>query len=124
MIEFDADYLLKVRRKALRSKLWFKILNSAERAILTLAPKCVDKIKSPKLTLAVAKIIVKIKQALRSPLNLFRSQVARPIAEKISLIAQKWGNKSAREWAEDPKFITYLAIIKLNENPMLGEFSE
>ena len=118
MIEFDADYLLKVRRKALRSKLWFKILNSAERAILTLAPKCVDRIKSPKLTLALAKIIVKINQALRSPLSLFRSQVARPIAEKISLIAQRWGNKSAREWAEDPKFITYIAVIKFNDNPV------
>lgn len=118
MIEFDADYLLTVRRKALRSKLWFKVLDPAERAILSLAPKCVDKIKSPKLTLAVARIIVKIKQALRSPLDLFRSQVARPIAEKLSLIAQKWGNKSAKKWAEDPNFIKYIAIIKFNDNPI------
>ena len=118
MVEFDADYLLKIRRKALRSKLWFKVLDSAERAILSLTPKCVDKIKSPKLTLAVARIIVKIKQALRRPLDIFRSQVARPIAEKISQIAQKWGNKSARKWAEDPNFTRYIAIIKFNENPI------
>jgi len=118
MVEFNADYLLRIRRKALRSKLWFKVLDSVERAILSLAPKCVDRIKSPKLTLAVARIIVKIKQALRSPLDLFRSQVARPIAEKLSLIAQKWGNKSAWKWAEDPSFIRYIAIIKFNDNPI------
>jgi len=62
----------------------------------------------------VAKIIVKITEALRSPLERFRNQVAAPLAEKISQIAQKWGNSQAENWAWDKGFIQYLAICKFN----------
>ncbi|MBS7633227.1 hypothetical protein KEJ15_06390 [Candidatus Bathyarchaeota archaeon] len=115
MIEFSSSFILSIRQRALRSRIWFKALNSAERAILTLAPKCVDAIKSPLLVDAVAKIIVKVAEALRSPLERFRSQVAAPLAEKISLIAQKWGNTQAKDWAFDKGFVQYLAVCKFND---------
>jgi hypothetical protein len=36
------------------------------------------------------------------------------LAEKLSLIAQGWGNKSASDWTEDPSFVQYLAITYMN----------
>jgi len=115
MVEFSSSFLLSVRQRALRSRVWFKALNSAERAILTLAPKCVDAVKSPMLVDFVAKIIVKVTEALRSPLERFRNQVAVPLAEKISQIAQRWGNVQAKKWASDKGFVQYLAVCKFND---------
>ena len=115
MVVFSSGFLVSVRRRALRGRVWFKVLDGAERAILTLAPRCVEVVRSPMLVDAVAKILVKVAEALRTPLARFRSQVARPLAEKISLIAQKWGNLAAEAWAGDRGFIQYLAVCKFND---------
>ena len=115
MVEFSSSFLLSGRRKALRSRVWFRVLSSTERAILSLAPRCVDVVRSPRLIDIVAKILVKVAEALRTPLERFRSQVAKPLAEKISLVAQKWGNVSAKLWALDKGFIQYLAVCRFND---------
>ena len=118
MIELSSNYIMTVRRKALRGRVWFRFLDAAERAILRLVPRCVDKVRSPRLIDIVAKIIAKISEALRSPLERFRSQVAKPFAEKISLIASKWGNRSAGKWADDLAFIQWIAVNKFNDISM------
>ena len=115
MFRFSSSFLLSLRREAFRRRVWFRVLSSAERAILTLAPKCVDTVKSPVLALAIARIVVKVRKALMSRLAAFRSLVARPLAERLSRIAQKWGYAAAREWAEDEAFINYLAVCKYND---------
>jgi len=115
MVEFSSGFLVSVRRRALRGRVWFRVLDGAERAILTLAPRCVEVVRSPMLVDAVAKILVKVAEALRTPLARFRSQVARPLAEKISLIAQEWGNLAAEAWVRDKGFIQYLAVCKFND---------
>jgi hypothetical protein len=38
----------------------------------------------------------------------------RPIAEKISMIAQAWGNTSAVKWSVDSAFIRFLEVTYLN----------
>jgi len=115
MMDLSSRLILELRRRALRRGMWFKVLDRAERAILDLVPKCVDRPKSPRLIDAIAKIIVKLKAALASPIMKLRSQIGWPLAQKISQIAQKWGNKKAREWAEDKGFIQYWTIIKIND---------
>jgi hypothetical protein len=115
MVEFSSVFLVSVRRKALRGRVWFKVLDRVERAILTLAPRCIEVARSPMLIDALAKILVKVAEALMSPLERFRNQVARPLAGKISLIAQKWGNLDAEAWAFDKGFIRYLAVCKFND---------
>ena len=118
MIEINPTFLTEIRRKAIRKRIWYKTLTQAERAILNLVPKCVKKPKSPKLIDIIAKIIVKIQNALKSKIITLRNQIGRPLAKKISQIAQKWGYNRAKEWAEDPKFIQYLTIIKINDIPI------
>jgi len=118
MIEFGSNLLLELRRKALRRGLWFRVLDRAERAILSLVPKCVDKLRSPKLIDIVARIIVKLKAALSSRVMKLRSQIGRPLAQKMSQIAQSWGYKEAQEWAEDYGFIQYWTVVKMNDIPI------
>ena len=39
----------------------------------------------------------------------------RSLAQKLSWIAQGWGNKSATRWSEDSGFVQYLTIMCLNK---------
>ena len=116
-VRFDASYLAKIRKEAWRKKVWFKSLSRLERNILDLASKCVNKPKSPTLIDILAKIVVKIKKALMSPIFHLIEQVGRPLAKKISKIAKGWGNKDADSWAKDERFIKYLTVIEMNNVP-------
>lgn len=93
-----------MRREALRRRVWFRGLGSTERALLYLVPRCVETAKNATLVDALAKIIVKIRNALKSPITDLVSQVGRPLAMRLSCIAQKWGHEVASEWALDGKF--------------------
>ena len=115
MFKFSSRFILSIRREAFRRRVWFRVLSSAERAILTLTPRCVDTVRSPVLALIIARILAKIKKALMSPLAAFRSLVARPLAERLSRIAQKWGYVGVHEWIWDEGFINYLAVCKYND---------
>jgi hypothetical protein len=41
----------------------------------------------------------------------------RSLAQKLSWIAQGWGNKSAATWPGDPEFVRYLTVMDLNKLP-------
>ncbi len=112
----ETDYLLKLRSRALRNKVWFKCLNRIERALLSLVPRCVKKVKSPTLMCILTQILAKIHSALKNPFEELRSQAAKSLTYKIVPIARSWGNRDAEKWVRDDGFIRFLAIIKLNES--------
>jgi hypothetical protein len=117
MVEFSSAFLLKMRREALRKRVWFKVLDGTERALLYLVPRCMETPKNATLIDALARIIVKIKNALKSRLADLVFQVGKPLAEKLSRVAQEWGHKTACEWARDEGFWNYLTIVNLNGSP-------
>jgi hypothetical protein len=117
MVEFSSAFLLKMRREALRKRVWFKVLDGTERALFYLVPRCMETPKNATLIDALARIIVKIKNALKSRLANLVFQVGKPLAEKLSLVAQEWGHKAACEWARDEGFWKYLTIVNLNSSP-------
>jgi len=49
-----------------------------------------------------------------SLLRAFR-EVGLRLAQKLSLVAQKWGNKFAKSWAFDISFGKFLAVMYINE---------
>jgi hypothetical protein len=114
MLEFSAAFLLELRREALRKRVWFKVLNGTERALLYLVPRCMKTPKNATLIDLLAKVIVKIKNALKSRVANLVFQVGRPLAEKLSLTAQEWGHKTACLWARDEGFWKYLTVVNLN----------
>jgi hypothetical protein len=114
-VEFNSNFLLTMRRHALRRGVWFRVLDNAERAILSLVPRCMEKPRSSRLIDMLAKILVKIENALKSPIADLVSQVGRPLAKTLSRIAQKWGHETAGEWASNEGFWRYLAIESLNK---------
>ena len=77
--------------------------------------KVADTIRSPHLARSILSIAGKLEGLLESKLQRAVREIGLPIARKLSLVAQKWGNVSAEKWAFDDGFARYWAAIKLNE---------
>ena len=110
----DKDGLAKIKTKALRQGVWFRLLSRVERAIVDLTIKVVEKIRSFILARVVSSIVKKLLDSMESKVSRLIREVGPALAQKLSLVAQKWGNQSANHWSDDPGFRQYLAVMYLN----------
>jgi len=106
--------LAKIRAKAIRRGVWFKVLSGAERACMWLAVRVVERVRSLLLAKVLTSIIRKLLSAMESRVLRAIREVGRPLAKKLSQIAQKWGNKPAVQWAHDLSFTQHLAVTYVN----------
>jgi len=106
--------LVMLRVKAFRRRVWFKTLSGMERGLINSVIKVVDKVRSTLLAKVLTSIVKKLLTALESPVTRMMREVGQPLAKKISLIAQSWGNKSASEWVNDKGFVLYLTVATIN----------
>lgn len=102
-----------IKQRALRRAMWFKVLDRVERAIINLAIRCVERVRSQKLTRIMTTIVNKLTDAMKSRFKRLIENVGRPLARKMSQIAKAWGNVSAVRWVEDSGFIQYLAVMQM-----------
>jgi hypothetical protein len=112
--------------KAQRSKAWFR-LKRDERKFMDLVISVVDKVRSFLLAKILSPIIKRLLEALGGAQGVMEAALGevaylmavkgRSLAQKISLIAQGWGNKSAARWPRDLGFVRYLTIVCLNRPP-------
>lgn len=102
--------LMKIKARALRTRVWFRVLSKVERAIVDLTIKCVERIKSQILMETICGIISKILQAHQLKFLARAESVGRQIAEQLSIIAERWGNKSCSSWKHDLSFVRLLGI--------------
>ena len=116
MIQFSLSIneLARIRAKAMRFGIWFKVLSRAERALIDLTLRIVKKVRSLVLAKALASVVKKLLDAMESSVVSFMGMVGRDLAKKVSGLAVKWGNSEALKWAEDPGFIQYLTITEMN----------
>ena len=110
---FGLRDLAKLRLLALRRRVFFRVLNRVERGLIYLAPKVTDCVRSRVLSDALRSIVEKLLDAMESKVERRMRQIGAPLAQKISRIAQTWGNKTAHKWANDPGFIQYLTITRM-----------
>ena len=108
------NVLAKLRVRALRRGVWFRVLTRAERAQMELTMKVVKRIRSHFLAKVVANIVEKLLEAMESRVVRLTREVGSALAHKLSGIAQEWGNNSAREWPADPGFKQYLTVTHMN----------
>lgn len=111
--------LMKVKSRAVRSGIWFKVLSRAERAIVDLTVKCVEQIRSRILAQIISKIISKLLKTLEDEFLTKAERIGCKIVEKLSTIAEKWGNKACSAWRYDKNFIKFLGMNELNNQPLL-----
>lgn len=107
--------LSALKHLALRQRVWFRCLSRIERGIIDLTVQCVDSIRSSKLAKVVTAIVQKLDAAMEGMVDQLVRTVGLPLAQKISMIAEKLGNFSAKSWATDKLFARYLAVMSLNK---------
>jgi hypothetical protein len=107
--------LIKLRLKAIRAGVWFRALPRIDRALVDLTIRVAGSIRSTTLARNILAVIRKLDGLLESRLLRAFRGVAHQLAQKLSLMAQKWGNTSAKSWASDVSFVTFLAVMHINE---------
>jgi hypothetical protein len=102
--------LAKLRLRAIRCGVWFRDLRDVERKLLDLTIAVVERVRSVRLAKVVAGIVERLLLAVEGGLSRLMRVRGRGLAERLSRVAQSWGNKSAVHWATDLGFIEYLAV--------------
>jgi hypothetical protein len=108
--------LAKLRLRAIRRGVWFRDLKDVERKLLDLTIAVVRRVQSVRLARMVSLIVEKLLVAVESRLSRLMRTRGRGVAEKLSRVAQGWGNKSAVRWASDLGFVEYLAVASVNSS--------
>jgi hypothetical protein len=116
----DKTQLIKLKLKAMRSGVWFRALPRIDRALIDLTIKVTRCIRSSILAKSILSITRKLEGLLESRFVRAIREIGFSLAHKLSLFAQKWGNKAAKEWANDFGFVRYLAVMKLNGHSRNG----
>ena len=107
--------LIKLRLKAMRAGVWFRVLPRIDRVLVDLTIKVTSSIRSFTLAKNILAVTRKLEGFLESSLSRAFREVGLPLAQKLSLVAQKWGNTSAESWPSDLSFINFLAVMHINE---------
>ena len=107
--------LIKLRLRAVRAGVWFKALPRIDRALVDLTIKVASSVRSTTLAKNLLTVTRKLEGLLASSLLRAFRGVAHELAQKLSSIAQKWGNISAKKWAADISFMKFLAVMHINQ---------
>jgi hypothetical protein len=83
--------------------------------LVDLTIKVAENIRSPHLARSILAVLGKLEGLLENSILKSLRLIGRPLAEKISLTAQKLGNNSAKNWAVDSSFMLFLAIMHANK---------
>jgi hypothetical protein len=110
---FSRSELVSIKLKALRRKVWFKVLDRVERALIDLTIRVVDVVRSDRLAKVLSNPVRKLREAMKGLMERAR-EVGRPLAEKLSRVARAWGNLESEGWAKDEFYIVYLGLSVLN----------
>jgi len=112
------DELIRMRAKAIRRGVWFRTLTKSERAQLDLTIKVVQKVRSFLLRRVLTPLVKKLQEAMETMVTRMIRVVGSSLAQKLSQIAQNWGNTFATMWAKDHGLIQYLTITHINRPAM------
>lgn len=113
-VPLTREALARLRLKALRRGVWFRDLKQSERKLLSLTIRVVERVRSFMLARLVSQIVSKLCEAMESRIFRFMRTKGRSLAERISKIAEAWGNRAAKFWANDRGFIQYLTVSNLS----------
>ena len=112
-LHLTRESLTRIRRKALRRRRWYKALSKVERGIMDLTIRCVEKVRSTRLRTALRKILDKLIPAIAPGYLDLVEKAGRPLAARVSQVAESWGNDRAAKWRRDGALIRYLGATSL-----------
>lgn len=105
---------MKLKCKAIRAGVWFRALPRIDRVLVDLTIKVTENIHSGILARSIFAVVGKLEGLLESSVLKSLRLMGLPLAEKLSSIAQKLGNTSAKSWTNDSSFAFFLAVMHTN----------
>ena len=111
---FTRDFLISVKRKALRRGVWYRSLDGIERGILSLAARVVERVDSVVLGVVLVKIIAKLRDDFKGEFVKLMETFGFWRIKEIVGMARLWGNDAAGLWERDVGFVRYLTAMSLN----------
>jgi hypothetical protein len=106
---------MKLKLKAMRSGVWFRALPRIDRVLVDLTIKVAGTVRSSTLAKNILTVVRKLGCLLENKLLRAVRETGLPVARRLSLLAQKWGNAAAKDWLSDGGFARYWAALSLNE---------
>jgi hypothetical protein len=98
-----------LKTRALRKRVWYRVLDRVERGLLDLTIRWVDNVRSGRLTETLLRILVKLVRAMEQGMAQVLV-IGRELALRASLLAVRWGNGQAYAWRFDESFWLGLAL--------------
>src|SRR2546425_10137864 len=89
--------LAGLKTRALRKRVWFRVLDRVERGLLDLTIRWVDNVRSGRLREMLLRILVKLARAMEQGMARVLV-VGRELALRASALAFRSGNSQAYEW--------------------------
>jgi len=105
---------MRIKTRALRQRIWFKVTSRLERGIVDLTIRCVERIRSPVLAGILSEIVRRILMTLENGFLEMVNKVGSAVAETVCGIAERWGNENASSWRDDSGFIRFLGVNAVN----------
>lgn len=106
--------LVRLKSRAIRAGVWFKVLTRIDRVLVDLTVKVAQRVRSPSLARSILTVTRKLEDLLEGKLVRVMREFGFPLAAKLGVFAQKWGNKDAGYWKSDLGFAQYLSVMKLD----------
>jgi len=103
--------LAGLKTRALRKRLWFRVLDRVERGLLDLTIRWVDNVRSGRLTETLLRILVKLARAMEQGMSRVLV-VGRELALQASVFGVRWGNDQAYAWRFDESFWRGLGLSR------------
>jgi len=106
---------MRLKLRAMRAGVWFRALPRIDRVLVDLTIRVAGTVRSLTLARNILTVVRKLGCLLESKLLRAVRETGLPIARRLSLFAQKWGNAAAEDWVSDGGFARYWAAMSLNE---------
>lgn len=107
--------LVKLRLQAMRAGVWFRGLHRIDRVLVDLTIRVASNVRSLALARCILTVMGKLEGLMESSLLRVSLGIGLQLAEKLSIIAQKWGNSSAKSWPSNSPFVNFLSVMHMNE---------
>ena len=111
---FTREFLLDVRRRAIRKRVWYRCLDDVDRGIFYLVTRVVDRIESGLLGSVLVKMLKRLRDAMKSEFARHIDSFGYGAARRVAGQAFSFGSKLVSGWARDLSFIRYLTMMDLN----------
>ena len=105
---------MRIKTRALRRRVWFKVTSKLERGIVDLTVRCVERIRSPVLAGILSEIVRRILRTLENGFVKMVEKIGAEIADRVCGFALAWGNRTASSWKHDPSFARFLGVNAVN----------